>query len=1048
VDARRVTPAAVSAADAMLGGVENRTAVSPVFVGRRQELAGLTDALDRADDGAPQALLVGGEAGVGKTRLLEEFLAAARRRGAVTAVGGCLELGADGLPFAPFATALRSLHRTLGDAELAAAVAGHEAELARLLPDLKAAHPGDADRTPAGESENGRARLFELTALLLERLAAERTVVLALEDLHWADRSTRELLGYLFRSLQGARLVLVATYRADDIHRRHPLRPFLAETDRLRTVRRVELPRLTRAEVRAQIAGIQGVSDPEAELVETVFERTDGNPFFVEELTENCATCGISDSLRDLLLVRVEALPESAQQVVRLAAQGGSAVEHALLAAVCPLPETDLLDALRAAVGANVLLPTEDGEGYRFRHALLREAVDDDLLPGEGARLSRRYAQALEADPGLVRRPEVRATRLAHYWYRGRDAAKALPAVLAASVEARSRHAFAEQHQLLERALGLWDQAPQDVRAALRPVDHADAYPACAADTVDAADDSLRFMDLLAETVVAARTGGELDRALVLARRALELLDERADPQRAAWFRGQAAILLEDLGRSGGLRELERAQQVLRGLPPTPVQAQILSLQAGWSMLYHPGPEALATAERAVELARLTGARTAELRSRVVLGVLILESGNTERGLEEMARARDQALSLGEFGAALNAEVNMAGELAAVGRVTDALTVAENAARTALEHGRADLCAYALADQAWVWLSLGDWTRADQLITEARTHVRAADARACLEILTATLALQRGDSDGLETALKTAYDLVGGHPAQPKQPQQAIPLHWLATALHAERGEVAAARAEVDRALDEGFPPGQHRNAWPLLLTAAAHEARVRGLPSADAGRARILSRLTESARGLPRPAPLWEAHSLLLHAQLARAGGADDPAAWAEAVAVLESLEHPYLLAQARAGRAEALLGASGAGRADARREVAELLGKAHTAADRLGARPLVAEVAQLAARAGVTLGDAGDRAAEQSAAPDPAESFGLTPRERAVLELVAAGRSNRQIAQSLYISPKTASVHVSNILAKLGAAGRTEAAAMAHRLRLVAPAGVPAGG
>ncbi len=1030
----------------MLGGVENRSALSPVFVGRRQELAGLTDALERASGGEPQALLVGGEAGVGKTRLLEEFLAAARARGAVTAVGGCLELGADGLPFAPFATALRSLHRTLGDAELAAAVAGHEAELARLLPDLApAGTTKQADRAPVGESEDGRARLFELTALLLERLAADRTVVLALEDLHWADRSTRELLGYLFRSLQSSRLILLSTYRADDIHRRHPLRPFLAETDRLRTVHRLELPRLTRTEVRAQIAGIQGVTDPGHELVETVFDRTDGNPFFVEELTENCATCGISDSLRDLLLVRVEALPDAAQQVVRLAAQGGSTVEHALLAAVCPLPEAELLEALRAAVGANVLLPTEDGEGYSFRHALLREAVDDDLLPGEGARLSRRYAQALEADPELVRRPEVRATRLAHYWYRGRDAAKALPAVLTASVEARFRHAFAEQHQLLERALDLWDQVPDEVRAGLRPIDHADAYPPCVGET---SGGSLRFMDLLAEAVVAARTGGELERALVLARRALGVLDEHEDPQRAAWFRGQVAILLEDLGRSGGQRELDRAQELLRGLPPTAVQAQILALVAGWGMLYHPGSRALATAERAVELARMTGARTAELRARVVLGVLTLETGDTERGLEEMSTARDQALSLGEYGAALNAEINMAGELAAVGRVTDALTVAENAARVALQHGRADLCAYALANQAWAWLALGDWARAGRLIDEARSHARAADARGWIEILTGTLALQRGEFDELERALKSAYDLVGGHPAQPKQPQQAIPLHWLAAALHAERGDVAAARAELGRALDEGFPPGQHRNAWPLLLTAAAHEARVRGLPSADNGRGEILARLTEAVRTTPRPAPLWEAYALLLRAQLARARGTDDTDAWAETVASLESLEHPYLLARARTGWAEALLGESGAGPADGRREAGELLTRAHETACRLGARPLAAEAEQLAARAGVTLRAGEGGTAERAAVPDPAESFGLTRRERAVLELVAAGRSNRQIAERLYISPKTASVHVSNILAKLGATGRTEAAAMAHRLRLVAPAGAPAGG
>lgn len=208
---------------AMLGGVETRS-VSPVFVGRAGELTSLTDALARATaglpgrpgapGGEPQALLIGGEAGVGKTRLVEEFLTAAGRREAVVAVGGCVEIGADGLPYAPFSTALRALRRTLPD-EMAAACAGQEGELARLLPEL-----GEADRDAT--DEHGTARLFELTARLLERISADRPVVLVLEDLHWADASTRHLLAYLFRTLRSGRLVVVGTYRADDIHRRHP----------------------------------------------------------------------------------------------------------------------------------------------------------------------------------------------------------------------------------------------------------------------------------------------------------------------------------------------------------------------------------------------------------------------------------------------------------------------------------------------------------------------------------------------------------------------------------------------------------------------------------------------------------------------------------------------------------------------------------------------------------------------------------------------------------------------------------------------------------
>ncbi|MGW4689167.1 ATP-binding protein [Streptomyces sp. NPDC004244] len=524
----------------MLGGVESRT-VSPVFVGRADELAVLTDALGRAAGREPQALLVGGEAGVGKTRLTEEFLGEAARSGAVVAVGGCVEIGAEGLPFAPFSTALRTLHRLL-PGELAAAAAGQEDELARILPEL-----GDTPRGP--HDEESTARLFELTARMLELLAADRTLVLVLEDLHWADTSTRHLLSYLFRTLTSGRLVLVATYRADDVHRRHPLRPLLAELDRLRTVQRIELARFNRAEVRRQLAGILA-QEPDEAFVDSVFDRSDGNAFFVEELVacrERACPAGLTESLRDLLLVRVEVLPDDAQRVVRTVAEGGSTVEYALLLAVAGLSEDELIEALRAAVGANILLASTDGDGYRFRHSLVREAVSDDLLPGERARVNRRYAEALEADDTLIR-AEERVIRLASYWYYANDPARALPAVLAASVAARRRHAYSEQLRLLERALDLWESAPEEVRENLRPADYTEVYPPCGCDP---ATTPLRRLDLLAEAAVAARFGGERERALKITKTALRLLEEDPDPLRAAWFWTERSRLVSSLARCG-----------------------------------------------------------------------------------------------------------------------------------------------------------------------------------------------------------------------------------------------------------------------------------------------------------------------------------------------------------------------------------------------------------------------------------------------------------------------------------------------------------------
>ncbi|MET7900889.1 AAA family ATPase [Streptomyces sp. NPDC005355] len=1021
------------------------TSVSPVFVGRTEELATLTHALARATAGEPQVLLVGGEAGVGKTRLVDEFLAAAVAGGAVAAVGGCVEIGADGLPFAPVSTVLRSLRRKLGP-ELDGAAAGQEGELARLLPELgetaRASHDGD-----------GRARLFELTVRLLERLAAERTLVVVIEDLHWADRSTRELLGYLFRSLLSARLLVIATYRSDDIHRRHPLRPFLAETDRMREVSRIELSRFTRGEVRAQIAGING-AEPARELVDRIFKRSDGNAFFVEEIArsinEGCSS-GLSESLRDLLLVRVEALPEEAQRVVRILAEGGSAVEYDLLRAVARLGEDDLIDALRSAVGANILRPTADDSGYRFRHALVREAVVDDLLPGERSRLNRRFAETLEAEPALVRADE-RAARLASYWYHAHDTAKALPAVLQASVEARRRYAHAEQLRLLERAMELWEDVPKEIREAQRPVDYAEVYPACGCE-----DEALRHLDLLAEVVVAAHMSGQRERALTVSKRALRTLDKSGDdPLRAAWFWTQKAKLVEGLARGDGWKELGRAQELVRGLPPSAVHAEVLAQVAGWTMTHRPGPHGLEVAERAVELARMVGAESTELHARLTLGYFTGDSGDIERGLAEMREVCARAVALGDISVLGRCYVNLASALEGVGRSGDAVEVAEEGARVLDRFGLVDSRAWVYGNQCESLFSLGRWAESEEAALTTRRLALGIKPRGTASKRLAELALARGDWRTAERELATAREHYGSHNSEP---QYTLQLAGYAIELAAARGRILDVRSVLDQALEAGFPPGMQRYAWPLLYAAAAAESAARGLPTAEPGRGEVLDRIRAAAKRLPQPVPVWRAYAALLHAELLRAEGQNRPDRWAEATAAFAALDRPYPLARARHRWAEALL-VSGPGAADpaGRERSAELMAQAYTVAERLGARPLREELELLARRARLPLAPTGTGAALTAPAPgtpalpmapgspapapeaaDPAEELGLTPRERDVLRLVAAGRSNRQIAEELFISPKTASVHVSNILAKLGVSGRVEAAAVAHRLRLV---------
>ncbi|MFE4516081.1 AAA family ATPase [Kitasatospora sp. NPDC056783] len=1008
--------------------------VSPVFVGRGSEITELTAALRRAGTGSPQTVLIGGEAGVGKTRLLEEFLERAAAQGAVTPLGSCLEVGAEGLPYAPLAAALRRLHRSLG-AELEAAAAGSEGHLAQLISEF-----GEADGEP--NDEYGRARLFEHTARLFERLGAERTLVLAIEDLHWSDRSTRELLAFLVRTLHRSRVLLVATYRTDDLHRRHPLRPFLAELERLRTVQRLELARFDRREVAAQLAGILGTAAPDRQLVDRIHRRSEGNPFFVEELAtafEDGCGAGLTDSLRDILLVRVEGLDEEAQRVVRIAAEGGSHVEHALLAAVLD-DEEALIEALRAAVGANILRPDSEGEGYRFRHALVREAVSDDLLPGERHRINRKFALAVEAQPQLVP-GDALAARLANYWYHAHDPARALPTALDAARAARRRNAFAEQLGMLERALELWDQVSEEVLAhTLRPYDWAETYPPGSCDEGSAGEDCdrIQLVDVLAEAVVAARRCGDRERGLSLAKRGIRLVDEAEHPVRAAWFRINRARMLGNLRRSGDDEEIAHAHRLVEHLPPSAVQAEVFALSANSAMLKTPGPEHIELTERAIRIAREVGATSVEVHARMTLGSLRYDvQADAEGGLAELAGAVERARELGVPDLLLRGINNLASMQRGLGRSEEAAELSREGLEFADGKGLLrNIGTILTGNLAEALTDLGRVREAVEVLAACELTSPGGTHAEFLDRIRGELALLQGDlpTAGTMLAQARAANRIG-------QAQHSVPISRLAVRLAAHAGRPLEARAELLAVLADEGRTGSESDVYPLLAEAAGVEADSRGLPQAAAGRPEALAAIAAVAAGLRPRAPLQHGWARLLEAELARAEGADTPAGWTAAVEALRptGLPYPLALALLRAGEAEVQAGRREAG-AELLREAAELAAVRED-------RPLGGQIAALADRAGLNLAPAGRTAAAKVPAPAAGDSFNLTPRERDVLRLLARGWTNRQIAEELYISPKTASVHVSNILGKLAVGGRGEAAALAHRLRLfpddLAPSG-----
>jgi hypothetical protein len=371
--------------------------------------------------------------------------------------GGCVPLGEEGLPFAPVTQALRGL-ADLDPAELATVAGPARQELGRLLPDL--AWGGEA-ATGAVVAGAGQGRLFERLLGMIERLAARTPLLWVVEDLHWADRSTRDLLAYLATALRSGRVMVVGTFRSDELHRLHPLHGLLGQLGRNRRVVRLELARFSRAEVAEQLAGLLG-ADPPARLVDDVYARSQGNPFFAEELLLAGADPGVlPPSLREVLLARVVRLGDRTQQLLGVAAAAGPGATQPLLAAVADMDDQQLLDGLREAVDQQLLLPDAGGgDGYVFRHALLAEAVYSELLASERIRLHTALAGALEAGLEAGDAPASRAARLAYHWAAAGDQPRALTASLAAAAAAERVYAFAEAQLQLERVLGLWDRVP------------------------------------------------------------------------------------------------------------------------------------------------------------------------------------------------------------------------------------------------------------------------------------------------------------------------------------------------------------------------------------------------------------------------------------------------------------------------------------------------------------------------------------------------------------------------------------------------------------
>jgi DNA-binding CsgD family transcriptional regulator/tetratricopeptide (TPR) repeat protein len=995
---------------------------SPRFVGRGQELLRLQAVLDGAASGAVGTVLVGGEAGVGKTRMLAEFRSRAESAGARVLEGGCVDLGDGARPYDPFVAALRPWLRSLPADDFDRIVGPARSTVLQLIPDLGSGGTGEA---AAADPASARQSTLYLQVLgLIERIADDALTVIALEDLHWSDRSTRDLLRFLVRNLTRGRVMVIGTYRTDELNERHPFLALLAELGRSGMVERFELAPFTRGEVHDQLAGILGHA-PERRLVAHLHDRGGGNAFFTEELlaVADRGEGRIGLSLRETLLARVGNLSPASRDVLRVVAVAGQSARHDVLAAVTHTSHSELAAALREAMDRYLLVAGEN-EALQFRHNLVREAVNGELLPGERLALHAAVAAAVEAIHGDAPLDATVASELAHHWYEARDAGRALPAMLRAGAAAERMFAFGNAFAHFHLARSLWPPGTDSI-------------------------EGMTQRDLTLRTAEAAAKTGAYDRAIALAQAALDD-DARLEPdavRTGALLERLAAYHLGSANPDAVEAVASRALQLLPADPPSAARAHVLGILAhGLGMRSH-FAESDRFAQEALAMAREVGSAEAEIRALGCIGRNAAAVGDAESGVRTLRQALSLARSVGDFSGAAEIAMELALALHWAGELDEACEVAGEAIA---ESARWGFEGSGVALRSVMGLSaylLGRWQEAERWMDAALageavglSGVMANGAKGILDVGRGNL---DSAADHFETVLLMCQDFsatVYGW----SDMYSSIALLLIA------RGQPSEAIDSVRESLARSAQPERDvhmRVCHRLAIRAAADIAEV-ARPLGDAARVEealaigrefdaLLDHHAQLVRALPGGGdPHLPLDVAMAKAELSRLVGPSSASQWAAAAAAADELRHHYDAAYCRYRHAEALLLSRGS-RATAQAAAAE----AYRTACEIGAIPLQRDLEGLAARSRLDL----EAPSSAPVAAEPAKRLGaaipfkLTPREQDVLERVTQGRTNREIATDLFISEKTASVHVSNIKSKLGASGRAEIAAIAVRLGLV---------
>ncbi|MEJ2887104.1 helix-turn-helix transcriptional regulator [Actinomycetospora aeridis] len=1029
---------------------------------------------DRARTSGALTVVLTGDAGAGKTRLVRGLAERAEADGGVVVTGAAVDVG-EQLPLWPIATGLRRLLRApdaaadtapgLAPPAVLAARAALDPWREELAPLLD---PGPGAVPPSG------GHLLELVRRVLVALAAQAPVLVVIDDLHWADRTTRELVVFLVAHLADEPVLLVATARSEALDVTHPLRRMLPELARDRAVRTVELAPLPRSVVEGIVRDTGG--DPA--LTELVWRRSGGNPFIVAETlaaVADGAADGLSPGLRGLVLGRLSGLRQLAQTVVAALALGEEPVPHHLLAEVVRTDEDDLLAALREAAEAAMVVVDPQVEGYALRHGLMRDVVADELMPGERRGLHRRYALAYDSvlggdgggDSGAGLDP-AGTLRRAHHWARADDPERALPAVVRAAHVAEQMHEFGTAHRQWMAALALAAARSAPPAARLLPHHHPPALPPAGAD-----DDA---GVLLAHAADTARLAGEYDAAVDLLRRLVP------DPAAAGSAELPAVVRLGrsllDAGRTGDavavLHDAGRAADRVGLASQDPALAAVHAAHADALLVTGDVRGARREAERALAVSRRQGEHAEQAPILATLGFALAYLENPDAGLAAVADGLMIAERTGDASAVGRAYQAWADLLSGpLGELHEGVEIARQGVARMRDLGLARSAGVRLlATAANGLFRLGRWSEASDAVDEAWALApTGADA---LEVRLARCRLQVGRGEFVEAdedlravdllALDGTGEESGASgeeatddapdpdrpPAPPRRGTVAsryrVPLLTLRSGVEMWRGRPDLARTLVARGLDVAeHTPDDVFLVAPLVwhgLRAEA-EAAARGMVLDRAALARLARHVAHLERRVPHTVPALRrtvlAYVQMCRAESGRAAGASDPAAWAQVAEMWGAQLNPYPAAYAMLRRAEALL-ATGTRRGEA----ARALRSAAETATAMGAGPFLDEIAALARRARLDVAHAGDApvttpAGDRTTAATrrAPELAALTSREHEVLAVLADGLSNREIAHRLYISERTVAVHVSRVLAKTGTRSRTQAAALLQRVR-----------